>query len=344
VNSELLAVSCAAASVGCVAVGWSYDYGGDPSVTLAEGWNGRRWTLLRSLNRAGPQDNALGGVSCPSAGDCFAVGDSWRRNALYNPTPLVERWHGRRWEIQRTLPLQNSNLNAVSCWSASGCVAVGDTLDPSLEVPLIERWNGRRWTVQRSPAPTDGSLYELDGISCTSARACIAVGKYGAERWNGRDWTILPVPNRPGPQTSELLGVSCSSPRACIAVGDSSIPEYKGDTNTTLAERWNGRQWTIQSTPNPDTGAYSNNELAGVSCASAHDCVAVGNGGAPPLIEHWNGTRWTVQQAPLPAPGRQIDIGLLSGVSCPSPGTCTAVGRYRNDNAADRTLAEHSNG
>src|SRR5207247_7771343 len=43
----------------------------------------------------------------------------------------------------------------------------------------------------------------------------------------------------------------------------------------TLAERWNGRTWAVQSTPNP-RGAQSSS-LSGVSCPSSTLCVAVGS-------------------------------------------------------------------
>jgi hypothetical protein len=67
--------------------------------------------------------------------------------------------------------------------------------------------------------------------------------------------------------------------------------------------------------------------LSAISCSSARSCVAVGSyydvaaGPTRPLVERWNGTSWRVE--PLPADGR---IGALSGISCPSPDNCTAVG------------------
>ena len=51
---------------------------------------------------------------------------------------------------------------------------------------------------------------------------------------------------------SELYGASCTSASACTAVGD-----YVTSTGAskTLAERWNGTAWTLQSTPNPSGGS-----------------------------------------------------------------------------------------
>jgi hypothetical protein len=64
--------------------------------------------------------------------------------------------------------------------------------------------------------------------------------------------------------------------------------------------------------------------LTGVSCA-VRDCTAVGwyyTSAAGPrrtLAERWNGRRWQVQRTAAPD-------GVLSGVSCPVPAVCLAVG------------------
>ena len=94
----------------------------------------------------------------------------------------------------------------------------------------------------------------------------------------------------------------------------------------TLAERWNGTSWTVQSTPNRSGAAES--YLEGVSCTSAITCTAVGYERFPPvtLAERWNGTSWTLQPTPDPI-GGQSDSRRLEGVSCSSVTTCTAVGR-----------------
>jgi photosystem II stability/assembly factor-like uncharacterized protein len=71
--------------------------------------------------------------------------------------------------------------------------------------------------------------------------------------------------------------------------------------------------------PPPDIG------LAGVSCASAKVCEAVGYTGiAGAILRTTNGGRtW----APQPLPPR---VGALSGVACPSVNVCEAVGNYTN--------------
>ena len=183
------------------------------------------------------------------------------------------------WVIQSTLSpggRHGSGLLGVSCPSATACTAVGGYAPRSgAIVTLAEHWNGAKWMVQPTPNPSGTRGSELVAVSCSSARACTAVGLDSkgtlAERWNGAKWAVQPTPNPSGTKGSELVAVSCSSATACTAVGDYG----KGAGGSTLAERWNGTKWAIQATPNPVTGT-DGSVLAGVSCSSARSCTAVG--------------------------------------------------------------------
>ena len=165
------------------------------------------------------------------------------------------------WVIQPTpnpTGAADSRLAGVSCPSASACTAVGEysvlSGNPPVEkrLTLAERWNGTRWVIQPTPNPTGAEASSLSAVSCTSASACTAVGTTVsgalAERWNGTAWKIQSVPNRAGGTSVELAGVKCTSATACTAVG-----QYVNGSGVevTLAERWNGTSWKVQSTPNP---------------------------------------------------------------------------------------------
>ena len=76
-------------------------------------------------------------------------------------------------------------------------------------------------------------------------------------------WSVVPSAPLQVPAGS-LSGVSCVSTSACTAVGHYT---NKAGDEVTLAERWDGTSWAIQTTPNP-TGAIGS-ELSGVSCVSA---------------------------------------------------------------------------
>jgi hypothetical protein len=329
--SGLNSVSCASASA-CTAVGFS----NSGTSTLAERWNGTAWTIQTPPNPSAGGD--LEGVSCSSASACTAVGSTGFTSTL------AEQWNGTAWTIQTTPNppgMQAGGLDGVSCTSASACTAVGWYQTSSgPEFTLAEQWNGTAWTIQTTPKPSGSTDTELNSVSCTSASACTAVGFYQnpleslegtlAERWNGTSWTIQSTPNPSGSSLSDLFGVSCTSASNCTAVGSSAT--------STLAERWDGTSWTIQSTPNPPGSTQI--FLDGVSCTSASSCTAVGHYQSTlTLAEVWNGTSWAIQGTPNKA---GYSDSALAGVSCTSVSACTAVGAYSKDeyNNTSFTLAE----
>ena len=83
--------------------------------------------------------------------------------------------------------------------------------------------------VAARPAFSASDGNELVGESCSSARACIAVGQYYkksaiglaplAEKWNGHHWTFQRPPDPAGAQETFLTSVSCHPAATCIAVG-----------------------------------------------------------------------------------------------------------------------------
>jgi hypothetical protein len=293
------------------------------------------WAIQQAPAQKVPTGH-ISAVSCTSASACTAVGNFTNSAGLQ--ATLVERWNGIRWLVQSSPDppaAYRSQLNAVSCASATACMAVGYAFyRPGGHAgTLAERWDGTSWSIQALPNPTGARSGGLDGVSCTSATACTAVGGFAnsatgftlAERWNGTSWSVQSTPNPTAATSSIVLGVSCPSMTACTAVGTFT---NSASVSMTLAERWNGSTWTIQPTPNPTgPGSY----LSGVSCPSPAACTAVGG----TLAERWNGTSWTIQPTPKPTNPNQ---SLLNAVSCTSTTACTAVG------GPYATLAERWNG
>lgn len=183
----------------------------------------------------------------------------WQRATA---SALAERWNGTRWSIQPISQRGSLNvaLSGVSCVAASWCTAVGTVSGTSLWTTMAEHWNGRKWSIQRTPSV---ELGELSSISCASRSVCAAVGD------------IAPVP---------------FSSRAA----DNQNPSAPAP----LAERWNGRVWSIQRTPR--TAGYQA-ALTGVSCLAGNACVAVGgltSSTGQDLVEHWGvggGRSWQTE-------------------------------------------------
>ena len=189
----LAAVSCRR-DTNCWAVG-----NGAPNAP-AEHWNGKKWSLATTPGTGG----GLNAVSCPGT-DCFAVGEDGF------PGQLAERWNGSRWSVMRTQQASTfaAGFDGVSCITSSGCFAVGRSFKTHFgsesSRALVERLRGSAWVIVRSPNPAGAGLVFLNGVACTSARACWAVGEHAknlsgaptrtlAERWNGTRWSIVPTP------------------------------------------------------------------------------------------------------------------------------------------------------
>lgn len=221
-----------------------------------------------------------------------------------------EEEEAKGWSLQTTPNPGGfgNNLETVSCLSAAGCIAAGESSGP-----MAELWDGSSWSL----IPTPAAPVEVDSVSCTSLVACTAVGHSEtstfAMRWDGAEWNIQSTVDQPGASRSLLHGVSCVSPTFCMAVGNYET----GAGWYPLAEVWDGAEWSLQAIPN--LAGISVNYLYDVSCTSSTACTAGGYTPGGAFSAHWNGVSWTAQKAP---PGSSS----FDGVSCTSATSCIAVG------------------
>jgi hypothetical protein len=162
----------------CTAVGFANRTSG--GTTLAERWNGTRWTIQRTPTPAAAAAVQLVGVSCASARICTAVGYFAITTGI--DVMLAERWTGTGWTIQRTLYPAGARyvqLAGVSCATPRSCTAVGLFNNvPGIDVTLAERSNDRDWTIQPTPDPRGAMSNTLTSVSCPSPTRCIAVGGF----------------------------------------------------------------------------------------------------------------------------------------------------------------------
>jgi hypothetical protein len=325
-------------------------YGGDQTLTTAP------WVIHPTPNPSGSGESTLSGVSCSSSVSCIAVA-SYNAQSENTRWPLAEHWTGSEWQMQtvpRPSEAQYAVLYDVSCSASNACTAVGEYDKAGSETTwysLAERWNGSGWSIQATPNPAGFQHAELIGISCPSATSCTAVGSYTtttgsatlAEHWNGISWSIQTTANPSAGTDIYLIRPSCSSTTNCEAVG---YYRNSSSEHVTLAERWNGSAWSLQSTSNP-SGSKSS-YLVGLSCSGTTACTAVGSyekssGTTVGLIERWNGSAWSLQTAQA-LPGSNRDT--LAGVACPTELSCTAVGETAGtvNGSGSTTLAESWNG
>lgn len=177
--SEFTGVDCPTATL-CEAVG-DVDYNDTLQAVFAYRLAGSTWTYQRQVNPGPDPGDADAAVSCSGADACTSAGFV----AVIGEQALAEHWDGATWVRQVTpAPAHRPGtaLSGVSCRGGSSCVAVGESwrvnqknghlIDPRV---MGEVWNGKAWS-QSPPVVPGGVIAGLNGISCPSPTACIAVG------------------------------------------------------------------------------------------------------------------------------------------------------------------------
>lgn len=203
----------------------------------------------------------------------------------------------------RTVP-GTSNLESVSCATATQCYAVGLGPSNADEGVLVSIVDGRPTAVTPLPA-----LMGLYGISCPSASTCYAVG-YDSSTDADAVITITDgqasTPVEIATSVEWLNGISCPTATQCYAVGlvdysPSIVPITDGafGTPVTIADAW-----------------YAN----GIDCPSVGDCVAVGEntseqGIVATLVGGAAGTTQVV-----------TGTEYLYGAGCDNTGNCIVTG------------------
>lgn len=331
-------VSCSSATE-CTAVGATEEQ------AVVQRWNGTKWESQAPAKPSEAVKTAFTGVSCPSSSTCYAVGRYTKAAGKW--ITLVETWNGTEWKVQASpnnAEATQSFPENVSCSSASECTAIGwyqVTGPPETSKTLALRWNGTEWSLQTTSNPTSNSS-QLTSVSCASSTFCMATGYYYdasanaytplSERWNGTEWAIKTAANPAEATLNWFYGVSCTSSTACTAVGAEEREPINHETKT-MAQRWNGTGWSIQTMPNTEFAS-----LGDVSCTTATACTAVGNAGEKsPLEMRWDGSTWTLLATALPSGANDV---RPFAVSCIAARGCEAVGLYRTIGPTVYPLAE----
>jgi hypothetical protein len=137
VSGRLYAVTAVSAR-GVWAVGGTNWF--SPSHPLAQHWNGRSWTQVRTPSPAGGE---LTGVAATSASSAWAVGWTGPASEGTGQRTLVEHWNGRTWS---RVPSPNppgstaSFLKGVTVISADSAWAVGSSTVDGLSKTLVLYW------------------------------------------------------------------------------------------------------------------------------------------------------------------------------------------------------------
>lgn len=182
--------------------------------------------------------------------------------------------------------------------------------------------------------------YVLSGVAALSRNDIWVVGSYYnppknphafLEHWNGSQWCVHPDPYQiTGEETVGIRAVAAVSSNDVWAVGEAGH-----GLGQTLAEHWDGSQWSV--VPTPPVGQSS--RLRAVAAVSSNDVWAIGSyepvnyPTGLPLIEHWDGSKWSLVPIFLPR------FAFLNGITAINAHDVWIVGDGFNS-----TLTAHWNG
>jgi hypothetical protein len=188
------------------------------------------------------------GLSCPSAGNCTAVGGYVDKHGDFQGGIFTER--GGNWSNRIKAPVPahagsntdpmelNNPLTAVSCAAPADCAAVGFYVmsHSGTQHGLLLAEHQGKWTpsalVLPRGAPAPGGVF-LTSVSCPARGNCVAVGYYAGHgkthglvvRERGGKWqravnAALPRDAAPPSKShTSLNSVTCPSARLCLAGG-----------------------------------------------------------------------------------------------------------------------------
>jgi hypothetical protein len=352
-------VSCSSAG-NCSAVGSYYDSAGQEGLLLRETagkWGNGTEAALPATAVTQRQSVFLNSVSCPSNGNCTAVGGYQDGSGLEALT-VTESDGAWQTGVEVALPADanstqpTAGLTEVSCASVGNCSAVGEYGNSSGNEPglLVTETAGTWGKGVEATLPANAAVTEqfvgLFSISCSSAGSCTAVGTYNtavsddavllsekAGAWSPGVKAALPANADPTDQI-DLNSVSCPSDGNCVAVGD--YVDRGGNIRGVLLSRTAGT-WSEGVEAKLPANALTTPEnqlggLASVSCASAGNCTAVGSyrakGDKPyGLFVTETAGRWATGVQGIVRQNAAYGASLRS-VSCSSAQRCSAVGGY----------------
>jgi alpha-tubulin suppressor-like RCC1 family protein len=242
-------------------------------------------------------------------------------------------------------PTAVTGLTGVKAISAGG---VTSTALVAATPPAAPKTVSSIWRVVSAPEPSNPAVVSdvsLAGVSAASTTDAWAVGTDEvtenqplAEHWNGTTWARTTVPLPAGVPQGEFNGTDDLGPGNAWAVGDTENAD--GLDQQTLIEHWNGSDWAVVPSPNPETGSGTTDVLTAISGTGPDNLWAVGyfSDGVTfiaLLFEHWNGKAWS-----FVAPPSESGVQFGEGVTAISPDDVWVVG----DTDSQVTVSAHWNG
>ena len=357
VDAAVSAVSCPMVGE-CSAVGTYEAQGGEPLGMLLTQLGGV-WvssTAAKLPGGAASYPNvSFASISCPTAGNCTAVGNYVDDHYDQQGLMFNQRSGGWRAGVRTSLPAGAAGnpqvaLQSISCATPGNCTAVGSYVNAAGDTSaLLVSQKDWSWdSGQTVPLPAGASAAPssaLDSVSCRRAGDCTAVGWYTDQSGAIQGLLLtqaggslraseaaLPAGAAGEPNVS-LSSVSCASPGDCTAVGD--YTDSSGNQLGLLLTQSSGG-WGAGAQPQLPANALATQSttLNSVTCTGSGYCTAVGEyvddtKSVQGLLLTQSGGGWTPgTEAVLPANANGNQDTSLYSVSCWAYETCVVAGTY----------------
>jgi hypothetical protein len=188
------------------------------------------------------------------------------------------------------------------------------------------------------------------GFGQAMVLACALLATSTAAAWaassdpgSGGTWgTASQVPGTATSSTAGVESVSCPSPGNCVAGGYYKVQAM---VVTEKAGQWG------KATAVPGIAALGNgfSQVTSVSCASAGNCAADGtftnsDRGNGLFVVSEVGGRWGRALLVPGTPADGFGYPMMSSISCPSPGNCSAGGSYHTAHSYQAFVVSQTSG
>ena len=327
------AVSCVD-HANCLAVGLTSNNVATAATSADSGqsWSGVREVVPTLLNR-------LLAVTCNSATSCVAVGDGFDGQGaavVATLTKGVWKWSAPAEISSATTPsLTQILMTAVSCVSATNCLAVGIDETNGGPVMSYSTNGGHSWThavaIGLDSASVGAKTHgALEGLDCPTSDTCIAVGRdalssgmASVATWSNNAWSFAATSTQvtgDGSNVGSLTSISCPTSLRCVAVGQDSSSKGVTSVGVFSLGTW---FWSAEQAVTPDANGLGH--LNSVRCEAGTNCVAVGqdSSGVVATASTNAGASWSTE---IPISTTSGLHPILAGVTCVSATSCLAVG------------------
>jgi hypothetical protein len=366
-GATIYGLSCGARG-NCATVGSYNDRGGNVQPFVANEVRGKwspakKATLPANAVKAG-QNSLFRSVSCPSLGNCSAVGDYQDNYPVTSRTVgfVMNEVNGRWQRAQEITTTSTPNINPfitmsqIACASSANCVAVGSFINSNnvTQALVVSEVRGTWRRGLSLPLPANASTYagaSATEVACVKHSSCTVLGTYNASTGavegmsaseSGGTWSRaaeLTMPANAGVNPRVFLygfdGVACSSAGNCGVGGQyvDSTGNYQGFLANEVGGVWTN---AVQlSLPSGGVSAGKNGGVIALTCPSAGNCRA----GAAYLdtagtyqalvVSEVDGTWQVGQKVVLPGSATTVGVdGGLYALVCLSASACTGTGSF----------------